>query len=310
MNKLKTILSATLAIVLLMGYTIDISGRKQYSGGVTGDDASKATVKKSVSISNFDEIYAMNGIKVIYTQGKFNGTAEVSTTPSAEKYLVVEVKDKELRAYYKSHTGNIQGPSVIRVQAPELEEISLTSAASVVVNGPLKISKDLDIELSSASKVSLGDVSGGELEVGLSSASSVTAETLNLKKLDISQSSASSTSFEAVTANELEVTSSSASKTTISGFNGGDADITASSGANVKVSGVKANKVEVSASSGGNITIEGTCQSYTQMSSSGGTVSTRKLSSTKTNSTKTRSKSRRKTTTKSTATEMVPPREP
>lgn len=314
--KLKTILSAVFAIVLLTCCTIDISGRKQYNGGVNNGDDSKATVKKTVSISSFDEIQAMNGIRIIFTQGKFTGKADIATTPSAEKYLVVEVKDKELSAYYKSHTGNIQGPTIIRVQAPVLEEISLTSAASVEVNGPLNIAKALDIELSSASSVKLNDVSGGELEIGLSSASSVSAGNLNLKKLDITQSSASTTNIGIVTANELEVGCSSASQSTIAGFKGGNADITASSGANVTVTGINAGKVEAAASSGGNVTVEGSCRSFSEMSSSGGSVKTRRMSSSQSRSSSSSSKSMKKkqTRTRSTSTtsssEKILPREP
>ncbi len=303
MNRFKTILSATLALMLLVGCSIDISGRKYISGGVNNGDISKATVKKSVKISNFDEIKAVSGIQIEFTQGKFTGTAEITTTPSAEQYLVVTVKDKTLSAYYKNHTGNIDGPTIIRVQAPQLEEISLTSAAQVNVNGLLTINKELEINLTSASQVKMGNVSGGKLEIDLTSASNVKAEDVNVTKLDVSQTSASTISFTEVTAQELEIGCTSASKASVYTFNGGNADISVTSGADVTVSNIKANAVEASATSGGNITLVGYCNSLTERSSSGGSISTRKLTKTTHSSTiSSKSSSSKKTKVKSTKT--------
>lgn len=307
MNKIKTVLTATFAMLILMGCSMDINGRRKGSGGVNVVDDSQATVKKSIKISNFDEITAMSGIKIVFTQGKFTGTAEVATTPSAEKYLVVEVKDKELHAYYKNHNGNINGATTIRVQAPELEEISLTSAASVLVNGPLKINKDLDISLTSASQVTLDDVSGGELEIDLTSASSVTAGNVNVSKLDIGQTSASSLNINSVTAKELEIECTSASKCYISAFNGGNSEITATSGAGVTLSRINAGNIDASATSGGNINLDGTCKSLTERSSSGGSVSTRKLSG---NPSKRSEPHKKKKTRTSSSSGTVMPREP
>lgn len=99
---------------------------------------SDATVKKQVKIADFDGIDAQQGIKVLFSQGQNPGTANIATTPSAEKYLRVEVKDRTLHVYYGGNCKDkIQGPSIITVSSPVLNEVDLSSAARLEINSDL-----------------------------------------------------------------------------------------------------------------------------------------------------------------------------
>lgn len=278
--KVKFILAAMWIMAMLMGYSMDINRGLQNSGIISTGDLSKSTVKKNINISQFSKIKASNGIQVIYTQGKFTGTAEVQMTPTAEKYLRIEVDNGELElGYHGYRKENINGPTIVKVQAPELTSIDLSSAASVNVNGNLKVNDKLEIELSSASSVAAGDVSGKKVDIVLSSASSVTVGNLDINKLEIVLSSASSCTVGKVTAVDMDAELSSTSKCEIAGFNGTKIDSEASSASSLKIYGIVAQTVKAEASSGANITLEGKCGSLYADKSSGASIDTSRLNS-------------------------------
>ncbi|MDE6021886.1 MAG: DUF2807 domain-containing protein, partial [Muribaculaceae bacterium] len=126
---------------------------------VSNDEA--ATVKKTVKIGDFNSIDVSRGIKVIFVQGPNNGIASIATTPSAEKYLRVEVKYNKLKVYYSNEIGTkrINGPTIIKVSSPQLNEVDLSSAAQLKVDGNLVTKRDFFIELSSASSFEVGSLS-------------------------------------------------------------------------------------------------------------------------------------------------------
>lgn len=277
--KVKFILAAIWVMAMLMGCSMEINGGRNNNSSVNTWDVSKSTVKKSYNISQFSKIEAANGIKVIFTQGKFTGKADVQMTPTAEKYLEIKVDEGTLELSYRSLNENINGPTIVRVQAPQLTSIDLSSSASVEMNGTLKVDRKLDIELSSAASVTAGDVSGVEVEIDLSSASKVTMGNLNLNKLDIEQSSASECNIGKVTAVNMDVDLSSASRCEIAGFNGTGVDAEASSGSNIKIYGISAQTVKAEASSGADITLEGKCGKAYIDKSSGAGIDVRRLKS-------------------------------
>ena len=293
-------------MALLMSCSMDINGGRSNSKAVTQGDISKSTVKKSINIAAFSKIEASSGIQVIFTQGKFTGTAEVQMTPTAEKYFKIEVADGVLElSYQDNRKEKINGPTIVKVQAPELTSIDLSSASNVTVNGNLKVGNKLDIDLSSASSVTASDISGIKIDIDLSSASSVNLGNLNLNKLDIEQSSSSECVIGKVTAVNMGVDLSSAAKCVISGFNGTLIDTEASSGSSIKIAGIVAETVKAEASSGAGITLQGESGKAFVESSSGGSVDTRQL--------KTNVSSVKNTTESSsspTSSGMTMPREP
>lgn len=280
--KLKCILTAVFAVVLLMGCSMGANGG-MWQGSVSNGDASKATIKKDVKIGKFNKIEASSGIQVVFTQGSHTGVAKVATTPSAEKYLKIGVDGGTLEISYASHKENIYGPTIVSVQAPDLTEIELSSAAFVQINGNLKIRKKLDIELSSAASVSARNVTGEELDIELSSASAVNISNVNLDVLKIDLSSASTCSIENVTAVRMNIDTSSSAKCDVKSFNGTEVDADSSSASTVRVNGIVAEKVKGEAHSGAEVILEGKCSTLVTDSGSGGSVSARRLKCDKSN---------------------------
>lgn len=240
---------------------------------VSDGNAKKATVKKTVKIGNFSKIDASTGIRIVYTQGKSNGVAQIATTPSAEPYLKVYVKDGELNAYYKNNSNNsINGPTIITVTSPSLQEVELSSAARLQVNGDLKVSDKLSLDMSSASKATFNNITAKTLNVDLSSSATVEVGTANLEKLDAETSSASKLIVAKAVATNLYLESSSASKIQIGYFNGTGIEAEAASAASITISDMTAKKTYAEAYSGSKITLKGTCEHFNRDSGSGGKV--------------------------------------
>lgn len=262
---------AVCAAMLLSGCSIN--GIANSNVSVMGNDE-KASVNKTVKISDFNEIQASQAIKVIFVQGPNNGLASISTTPSAEKYLKVEVKDKTLKAYYANPDGNkdvkIKGPSIIKVSSPTLSEVSLSSAANITIESDLKLNGNLEIDLSSASSFNAMNISCQTLDVDFSSSASGYIASLNgdldadmssAASLEVARmkgnfnaeaSSASSITVDAITTSQAKAEASSAATIKLAGISGGNLDASASSGAKIKLSG-KANSLSKNASSGGSV---------------------------------------------------------
>lgn len=238
------------------------------------------SVKKTVKISDFNEIEASQAIKVIFVQGANTGVASISTTPSAEKYLKVEVKDKTLKAYYANTEGNkdvrIKGPSIIRVSSPELNEVDLSSAANVSIEGDLKLNGVFELDLSSASSFNAEKISCKKFDVDLSSSASTSIVEIN-GYLDVDVSSASSISIGKLKG-DIDAEASSAASIDIESVIASSVIAEASSAASIKFSGISGGNIEASASSGAKIKLSGNANSLKQNSSSGGSVKISDLS--------------------------------
>ncbi len=262
---------AICATLFLTGCSI--SGIAGNNVSLNGNDG-EATVKKSVKITDFSEIEASQAIKVIYVQGKNTGVADISTTPSAEKYLKVEVKDKTLKVYYYNDNNKdvkIQGPSIIKVSSPTLSEVDLSSAANVTVEGDLKLKGNFELDLSSASSFNVGNITCQKLDADLSSAASAKISNLN-GNLDAELSSASSIEIKKMKGN-VELETSSSASISINAVVASSISAEASSAGSVNISGISGGKINASASSGGKINLSGKADSIKQDSSSGGSVS-------------------------------------
>lgn len=250
-----------------------ISGIAGNNVSVDGNDG-EATVKKSVKITDFNEIEASQAIKVVYVQGKNTGIAEISTTPSAEKYLKVEVKDKILKVYY-ANTENIKnvrikGPSIIKVSSPLLNEVDLSSTANVTIEGDLKLKGNFELDLSSASSFNARNISCAKFDADLSSSASAKISNLN-GNLEADLSSASSINFEKVKGNVDLETSSSAS-ITIDALTASTISAEASSAGSISISGISGGSISASASSGAKINLSGKADTLSKDVSSGGSV--------------------------------------
>ena len=213
---------------------------------ISNGKESDASVKKTVEIGNFNRIEASQAIKVIYTQGPASGNASIATTPSAEKYLRIIVKDNTLRVYYDSSNmpkGGITGPSIITVTGPMLNEVDLSSAALFDVAGDLNQTGKLDIEASSASKFTAGKITCSSIDIETSSAAKVNIDAVNAD-MDVETSSASSVNISAIKANKISLEASSASKINVDGIVSNNLNAEASSTAKINLSGKTKNFIK------------------------------------------------------------------
>lgn len=264
----RTLTAAVLAAMSLMSCS--------FSGAVKSDnDERKATVRKEFKISDFTKVKASAGIRVVYTEGKATNVAKVATTPSAERYLKVYVKNNVLYAKYEN-TGSarINGPTIVTVSSSSLNEIDLSSAATFKCAGSISRSNELEIDASSAADVFIGSVSVSDLDIDASSSAGVNIGDANCDKVSADASSAGSIKLGKVTAKNLYVDSSSAGSSRIGAFNGMTLKASGSSGGTSTVNGITASNTVAEASSGGSVKLEGTSQQFSKSSSSGGSVST------------------------------------
>lgn len=226
-----------------------VDGYVDGKGSVSNGSEADATVKKVVDIPDFDGIDAEQGIKIVYSQGASSGKADIATTPSAEKYLRVTVKDRTLHAYYEGDYGDkIKGPSIIRVTGASLKDVELSSAAVLEIKTDLKVESELVIDISSAASFIAGNVRCGKLKIEASSASS--AKIGNL------------TGYASLDA-------SSSANVWIGALQGEIVNVEASSVSEVTVKSLNCKRLRAEASSAAKIILSGKTQSFSKVVSSG-----------------------------------------
>lgn len=270
-NRVNYLVITLCAAIALVGCSIG-QGRV-----VTNGNEKDATVKKEVKIGNFSKVNACNGIRVKFSQGKSSGVAKIATTPSAEPYVDVKVEDNELYVRYKSHKGTINGPTIVTVSAPQLEEVELSSAAAFIAEGNLSLKKDLELSMSSASSAEFNTLTCAGVDIELSSSASVRIKSVDCRKFDADLSSASSLSVGKAVATSIWADASSAASIEIGAALADKLTAEASSGAKVTVKGIDSVNVKGEATSGGNVTLSGRCANLDKDASSGGNVDVSRL---------------------------------
>lgn len=248
-----------LAALMLLTGCVNLKANADVTNGKDSD----ATIKKTIAIGKFDKVEASQAIKIVFTQGKFNGKAQIATTPEAENFLVVEVEKGVLKAYYTSPESKkvikkvkIKGPSIITIQAPSLCNIDLNSAASMIVKDKLQQSDPLKIELSSAAKLE--------------------ADAFKLPLCEIETSSAASADINSISG-DLYIESSSAGSVFVVNAVSSKIISDASSAGNISISEIQASYIKAEASSGGSIKLKGSTKTANLESTSGGTISSKHL---------------------------------
>ncbi len=276
--KKKLIALAPFALIFLSGCYTMVNGNNSIKSG----DESDASVKKEVKIGDFNEVNVAQGIKVIYEQGSNSGTASIATTPEAEKYLRVEVKEETLKVYYDINQNGIKtkvkGPSIVRVASPTLTGVKASSGAEFIIKGNYKASDGLNLALSSGAEFDTnGNIEcAGEIYLGVSSAASFDAKSITCDMLRVDASSGSDVEVKILSGN-LEVSASSGSDIEFNAVNAKTVSLRASSGSDIDVDNISAEAVSAKASSGADISLSGTTEALDQNSSSGGSVKTKGL---------------------------------
>lgn len=268
------ILVTIVALLPLSGFSVNINVK-------AGKNEKK--VEYTVPISDFKSVSASTAIKIVYVQGPFTGKAKVTTTQTGQKYLNVKVSHGTLKAYYDVPNNvrnvTINGSTIITVQSPNLEEVSLSSAAELEIAGSLNESS-VTFSLSSAAKANVKSINCDKLRADLSSSANLSIENLN-GNAEVEASSAAQASLGKVSSTRSSFDASSAASVSINRISGGDISTEASSGAMIDVSRIDCMQVSGNASSGGRINLSGKCAMVSKSSSSGGTVDTGALSENK-----------------------------
>lgn len=272
MKKTSFLSIAATMCMLLFSCSIGNGTTFGHSGSVNNGNESDATVKKNVKIGDFSKIDASQGIRIVYSQGKNSGHAQVATTPSAVDYLKVYVKDGCLYARYEGKFDRINGPSIITVSSKKLTGIDLSSAAYVNVVTDIDQRDGIGIDLSSAAKVDFKEVNCPKIKIDLSSSAKVDIVATKAN-LDIDCSSASSVNVGTAMGENADIDISSASNVSIDKLVKADLDIEASSASKASIQMYDCNTVYAEASSGASVKLYGNCRSLRKDSSSGGKVS-------------------------------------
>lgn len=214
-------------------------------GGTTAGAANSAPrtqnsysriVEKRFPVSKFTGIEALTAIEVVFTQGEATGYAEVSASEDMMPYVDICVENGVLNARYKGNPDGVTGKTVVKITAPEIENISTASAASVNVSGILSLTSPLKVSTTAASSVSFGEISGSSLQIEAVSASNVYALSVDM--------------------DHVEVSAASAADVKLRGMSVGSVDASAVSAASVTLSG-RCNKVAVSEATGGEVKTRG-----------------------------------------------------
>ena len=230
---------AAVSAVALLG----LAGIAQTSNAESGE-------RKNYDHSGFDAVDVSGGIDVEFMQSR-EFLVSVESLDGGFDEIEVKVDDDTLVIRRPGDARWNRGAAArykVRVSAPILEEIDVSSAASVSM--AVLDTDALEIEVSSSGSVTIGQLVVDEFEVEASSAASVSVSGGACGEISVEASSGAS-----VMAGELACER---------------ADIEASSGADVSARGSEQASAE--ASSGASITLYGTPDEVDVEESSGGSV--------------------------------------
>ena len=242
---MKTLIKITVLITtyLLLLFTTTSC----FFDGLTGIKGSNVVVSEDRNInSNFESIDVQQGINVYLTQ---SSTTELSVEADDNiiDLLITEVKDNELKIYFKENVYKAKARNVF-LTVSTISEIKTSSGAQVKCENTIQTSS-LELDSSSGSSIKIR---------------------VNAKEIVSETSSGSNMKIEGETTN-FSASSSSGSSINASNLKTVDAYAKASSGShiNLNVSG----ELTAKASSGGDIDYDGNPSKIDKDTSSGGSVS-------------------------------------
>lgn len=137
--------------------------------------------KRTLSVSNFDEIEVSSAIDVVYEQsnGEYSVIAEIPA--SAESNFYHEQRGRTIKFW----TGNNGKEKVkLYVKSPSLEDVELMGACSFTANSKITTSK-LDVECSGAAAVNIKGVYVGKLSIECKGASTANISDISSGKVEV-----------------------------------------------------------------------------------------------------------------------------
>ncbi len=153
---------------------------------------SDKTITNKLEVSSFHEIEASSVIQVVYTQSQGEYSATVTMPENAEEYFSYKCDGDKLKFWLnnKKHK-SIDGDVIVRISSPYISDIDISGASKFSAEKINQVNKDLEIDCSGASSVSIKEAYVNELEADCSGASHIDLLNLNAKSVDIDCSGAS-----------------------------------------------------------------------------------------------------------------------
>jgi hypothetical protein len=148
------------------------NGEPFFGPGVRGSGNVISSIRE---VSSFDSIRIDYPTRVLISQGNAE-SLKVEAEDNLLAGLKTEVRNNELRIYYKSQDGEHVNPTkavTITITVRDLNSIHFSSAGELIVNG--LEADNLEVNLSGAGNVELNDISVRGLNINLSGAGSATA---------------------------------------------------------------------------------------------------------------------------------------
>lgn len=156
----------------MMAFSWDGDGEPFFGPGVRG---SGNVVSETRKVSGFKAISVDYPARVLVSQGSAE-SLKIEAEDNLLPGLKTEVKNGELRIYYRSADGEHVNPTktvTITITVKDLSDVRLSSAGELVVDG--LDADDLSVSLAGAGNVKLNEITSEQLNVNLSGAGSMSA---------------------------------------------------------------------------------------------------------------------------------------
>jgi hypothetical protein len=191
-------------------------------GTVTG---SGNVVTRTEDVSAFDKVDVSHGFEVDIGQGEAYGVV-VRIDDNLLDRLVLEKRGSSLRIGLTTGRTVREATLEADVTMPELTGLNLSSASHIAITG-FKSTKNLDVEMSSASRLR-GDIEAGDARFRASSASNVSLRG-SADDVSVDATSGSTVNLADFAVADANITAASASEVTVNASGRLDADASSAS---------------------------------------------------------------------------------
>lgn len=210
--------------------------------------ASTETVTITKNVEAFSKIDAFSALTVIYKQGdRYSVTIRIPE--HMQEYFKFRQIGDEIEFGFKPpksmSINNNNAGTIVTVTSPRIREIELSGACSFVAEEISQSSDKLEIDLSGATSVKIGNLKAKKLEVEASGASNINIGKLIADKTEIDISGASSTTISGVTS-LLKVDVSGATAVNLENLKAQEGSIEASGAAKVNTNILRVTSSECS----------------------------------------------------------------
>ncbi len=190
----KIVTTSFLATVIVGMTTLSSCGNNKVSTPTTATNGSAqestpASDGNIIKVRDFDEIEVSCAAEVVYVAGGGNPVVIVTTDNETRKNVVVEVHERQLHLGVKGNNNYDQLKFEVHGTS-KLDDIEIMGACSFSNKGQLN-PRDLDIDCSGASSVTINNISCTELNVDCSGASKADITDISCDELDLTSTGAS-----------------------------------------------------------------------------------------------------------------------